>query len=346
MAMKMRAAVFEGAGNPLVIREVEVPQPGPGQMLIRVHRCGICGSDLHLTDTHSRWNPPAGTVLGHEFAGEIVALGEGTHHDWREGDRIASLPYIGCGRCIHCLSGEPFHCPDVLRLPTGDLVGGYGEYAVVGAAESVRLLDSVSWEEGAFTEPLAVGLHAVANAGLKPGMPVLVLGAGPVGLAVAACARAFGAGPVIVSARSDRRADLAVTMGATAFLPNDEYLAERFAKIAGGPPEILFECVGTPGLLDRCSELVAPKGTIVMAGACNGDDTLYGIVPTVKELRFQFVACYTRREFALAQHMIARGTIDPMPMFDGIVSLAELPTTFEQLREDKSPCKLMVDPWG
>ena len=87
--MKMRAAVFEGAGKPLAIREIDVPKPGPGQLLIRVHRCGICGSDLHLTDTHARWQVPVGTVLGHEFAGEVVELGEGTHPDWREGDRLA-----------------------------------------------------------------------------------------------------------------------------------------------------------------------------------------------------------------------------------------------------------------
>ena len=342
--MKMKAAVFDVPGKPMEVRDVEVPQPGPGQLLIKVKRCGICGSDLHLTDTHSRWNPPSGTVMGHEFSGEVVDLGDGTQHEWKEGDRLAALPYIGCGECYQCLSGEPFHCPRALALPTGDLVGGFGEYAVVGAREAVRLADAVSWEEGAFTEPLAVGLHAVALSSVRPGAPVLILGAGPVGLAIAACARLMGAGPVIVSARTERHGDLARTMGATEFMINDEHLGERFARLAGGPPEIVFEGVGLPGMMELCGNLVAVKGEIVMAGACNGDETFFAITPTVKELTYRFAACYTIRDFASAQEMIATHRIDMMPMFDGTVSLGEFPQAFEQLRTDKSVCKLMLAP--
>ncbi|WP_330701804.1 alcohol dehydrogenase catalytic domain-containing protein [Novosphingobium resinovorum] len=150
--MKMRAAVFEGAGLPLAIREVDVPRPGRGQLLVRVKRCGVCGSDLHLTEAHASWQVPHGTVLGHEFAGEVVEMGEGTRHDWREGDRIAALPYIGCGRCLECLAGYPFHCPETLSLATGDVVGAFSEYAVIGAREAARLSNNLSWEQGAFTE--------------------------------------------------------------------------------------------------------------------------------------------------------------------------------------------------
>ncbi len=342
--MKMKAAVFDAPGKPFDIREVEVPRPGPGQLLIRVHRCGVCGSDLHLTDPHSCWNPPGGSVLGHEFSGEIVDCGADTKADWRTGDRLTALPYIGCGECRYCMAGESFHCPKTLSLPTGDLVGGYGEYAVVGARESVRLQTHVSWEQGAFTEPLAVGLHAVALSRLRPGMPVLIMGAGPVGLAVAACAKAWGAGPVVVSARSPERAARALQMGADAYLVNDEALPESFAALAGGPPEIVFECVGMPGMLERCSELVARKGEVIMAGACNGFDKLFGVTPTVKEVNFQFVAAYTIREFVAAQDMIASGRIDPMPMFDGTVGLDAFPVAFERLRTDKTQCKIMLDP--
>ncbi len=340
--MKMRAAVFEGAGKPLVVREIDVPVPGPGQLLVKVHRCGICGTDLHLTDPEGRWQMPCGTVMGHEFAGEVVDLGEGTQSAWREGDRLAALPYIGCGQCGECLSGQPAHCPTVLSLATGDLVGAYGEYVVVGAREAARLRDDVSWEQAAFTEPLAVGLHAVARSGMKPGARVLVLGAGPIGLSAAACARQFGAGAVVVSARSDRRADLAIGMGATDFFVNDEHLARNFACHAGGPPEIVIECAGAPGMLDLCSELVVRKGMVVVAGGCNGADPLYVVVPTVKELNFAFSMCYTVREFAFAQDLIASGRIDPMPMLDGMLTLDQLPARFEALRTDKRACKLMV----
>lgn len=232
-----------------------------------------------------------------------------------------------------------------LALPTGDLVGGYGQYAVVGSREAIKLADSVSWEEAAFTEPLAVGLHAVAVSSMRPGTPVLVLGAGPVGLAIAACARIMAAGPVIVSARSDRSADLAIKMGATAFLLNDDELPQKFAAIAGGPPEIVFEAVGLPGMMERSADLVVPRGEVMMAGACNGDETIFAITPTVKETTFRFVACYSIREFASAYAMIENGRIDPGPMFGGLVGLNEFPVVFESLRTDKPMGKLMLNPW-
>ena len=115
-----------------------------------------------------------------------------------------------------------------------------------------------------------------------------------------------------------------------------------FAKHAGGPPEIVIECAGVPGMLERCADLVVSRGKIVIAGACNGPDPLYVITPTVKELNYQFVATYSIREFRTAQEMIASGRIDPMPMFDNLITLDELPTVFEGLRSDKSSCKIMV----
>lgn len=340
--MKMTAAVFDRVGEPLQIRQIDVPEPGPGQFLVKIHRCGICASDLHLTDAHAKWQVPSGTVLGHEFAGEIVELGANTQEQWRVGERLAALPYLGCGSCAECLSGYPFHCRDALCLPTGDLVGGFGEYAVVGAREAVKLPDHVSWEQGAFTEPLAVGLHAVANSGLSFGSKILILGAGPIGLGAAACAKVAGAAKVVVAARTGRTADRAIAMGADAFFLNDEYLLENFIRLAGGPPEIVIECAGVPGMLDRCSELAAVRGRIVVAGGCNGIDPLYVITPTCKEQTFRFVICYSIAEFAFAQQLIASGRIDPMPMYDGSMTLAELPGKFEALRQDKSACKLMV----
>jgi threonine dehydrogenase-like Zn-dependent dehydrogenase len=338
----MRAAVFEQAGSPLVIRDVPTPEPGPGELLIRVHRCGICGTDLHMTDTHSCFNPPSGSIIGHEFAGEVVALGEGTHGTWKEGDRLAALPYIGCGACLPCLAGDPTQCATVRSQPSGEASGGYAEYSAVSAMNSVKLSSRLSWEEGAFVEPIAVGIHAVAKAGMRVGAKLLIIGAGPVGLAVAACARLGGAERVIVAARTDRRAELAVTMGASEFMLADEKLGENFAKVAGGPPEIVIECAGVPGMMDLAAGLAGPRGTIVMAGACLQTETFLPIVATMKELTYQFAVCYTRQEFALAEKLISQRRIDPMPMFDGTVTLDKLPKRFEELRADKQACKVML----
>lgn len=340
----MKAAVFREAGKPFSVEDVPVPEPGPGELLIRVHRCGVCGSDLHMTDEHSCFNPPGGSVIGHEFAGEVVALGDGTQAAWKEGERLAALPYIGCGVCRACLSGDPTQCPDVRSQASGGAIGGFAEYSVVSARDAVRLSEGLGWEEGAFVEPVAVGVHTVATAQIPMGARVLVLGAGPVGLAVAACARIAGAEAVAVAARTDRRADLAVTMGASEFMLADDDLAQNFARHAGGPPEFVIECVGLPGMLGRATSLVAPRGTVVMAGACMQQESFMPIVATMKELRVQFAICYSRREFAFAEKLIASGRIDPMPMFDGTVGFDDFPGRFEELRTDKEVCKIMLKP--
>jgi (R,R)-butanediol dehydrogenase/meso-butanediol dehydrogenase/diacetyl reductase len=340
----MRAAVFEGAGKNLEIRDVPVPAPGPGEMLIRVERCGICGSDLHLTDSASCYNPPAGSIIGHEFAGEIVDLGEGTSGTWKEGQRITALPFIGCGKCAHCLNGDSFFCPDVRSKTSGRSSGGFAEYTVVGAPEALLLPDQMSWDEGAFIEPIAVGVHAVARAKLPLGARVLIVGSGPVGMAVAACARAAGAGTIVVTSRSATRADLCRKMGATEFMKNDEHLAESFAKLAGGPPEFVFECVGLPGMLDLCSGLAAPRGTVVMIGACLQQEKLLPIVPTMKELSIQFVVCYVKQDFEVALAMIASGRVDPLLMHSDTITMAEFPEAFEALRERSTQCKVLLAP--
>jgi threonine dehydrogenase-like Zn-dependent dehydrogenase len=340
----MRAAVFDKAGEKLAIREVATPAPGPGELLIKVMHCGICGSDLHMTDAASCYNPPAGSIIGHEFAGEIVDLGEGTTAAWKEGQRVTALPYIGCGHCVHCLAGDPVYCTRARSKPNGASSGGFAEYTVIGAAETIALPDSLSWEEGAFIEPIAVGVHAVGRAKLAPGARILIVGAGPVGLAVAACARALGAGTVCVTARTPLRADLARTMGATEFLLNDALLAQNFARTAGGPPDAIFECVGLPGMFDLCARLAAPRSKIVMLGACMQEERLMPIVPTMKELTVEFVVCYSKRDFEVATAMIASGRVDPMLMLTDIVDMDAFPDKFEALRQGSGQGKILLAP--
>jgi (R,R)-butanediol dehydrogenase/meso-butanediol dehydrogenase/diacetyl reductase len=342
----MRAAVFQGSGKGLAVADVPIPEPGPGELLLKVHRCGVCGSDLHMTDPASCFNPATGAIIGHEFCGEIMALGEGTHVAWKEGQRVTALPYRGCGTCVHCLAGEPVWCAQVRSKASGVSSGGFAEYTVVGATETLLLPDRFSWEEGAFVEPIAVGVHAVRMAAFPPGANVLVVGAGPVGLAVAACARALGAGRVIVTARSDARADLARAMGATDFLINDERLAGGFARIAGGPPQVIFECVGLPGMLTLCIGLAAPRSTVVMLGASMQRESLQPIIATMKELRVQYAVCYSRQDFAVALTMIARSDIDPTRMLTDVVTMDEFPTAFDGLRERSTQCKILLLPGG
>ncbi len=282
----MRAAVFHRAASALSIEQVPEPRAQGADLVIAVKSCGICGSDLHMADVHTPDGGvkplPAGTVMGHEFCGEVVEVGPEVRGRWQPGDRVTALPYIACGQCQPCLSGIGYRCDKVRYSGLGDLPGAYAEFLRVGAAEALRLPPGVDYRLGALVEPLAVGLHALRLAAPRPGARILVLGAGAVGLAVAACARTLTAGPVFVAARSERRAELARRLGATDFLVADRTLSKAFVKAAGGPPDVVFECVGTPGAIERAAQLAGPRGTVLVLGACMMEERLQPIVPTMK----------------------------------------------------------------
>ena len=198
----MKAAVFKAPGQPLVIEERPEPEPETGEVLIRVRRTGICGSDLHMTSGHGQ-QLALDSVIGHEFCGEVVALGPGVQR-LQLGDRVAPLPYIGCGECLACRVGRPIGCPHLKPV-----VAGFCEYSRVGERDCVLLPPEVTDAAGALIEPLATGLQGVRKARLEVGARVLVTGAGAIGLAAAFWAGRLGAGKVAVMASSTRRQPIA-----------------------------------------------------------------------------------------------------------------------------------------
>jgi (R,R)-butanediol dehydrogenase / meso-butanediol dehydrogenase / diacetyl reductase len=333
----MKAAVFHKIGQPLAIESVPDPTPGAGQVVVRVSRCGICGSDLHMTEDPFFGLPP-GVVLGHEYAGEVVALGEGVERI-RMGDRVAVLPVQGCWRCAHCLAGEPAWCQQ-MRIEGG----GYGEYSLAGEAQCLALPKSISLEEGALIEPLAVGLHGVSVAQMAPGARVLIIGAGPIGLAATFWAHRLGASRVAVTASSSRREALAIAMGANVFLDPENATLEGVRSALGGLPDVVFECVGKPGLLARSVELVRPRGTVVVLGLCTQPDTLIPFALVTREVRVQPAALYSMREFEIAADTLARHSSVPTAMITDTVSLDGMPAAFEALRQRTNQCKVMVSP--
>lgn len=342
----MRAACFQEPGRPLVIRDVADPTPGPGEVVIAVKGCGICGSDLHVTELGGA--VPAGAVMGHEFAGEIVAVGRearGPDGPWREGDRVCTMPGISCGACVRCVSGDVMGCAQLRMTGFGDVGGGYAEYALGGARVTFRLPDSVSSADGALVEPLAVGLHAVDKAGLQTGEDVLIVGAGPVGLACAIWAKLLGAREVVVSDFATRRREMALAYGATAAIdPAKEELGPAYRKITGRAPTLAFECVGRPDVVHGIS-LVADRGArILSAGICMARDHFMPLVCAMKELSIQFCAYYTHQNYQLTVDMLAAERIDPLPMVTDRIGLDALPAAFEALRKPSTECKVLVEP--
>ena len=181
----MKAVTFQALHTPLAFESLPDPTPGEGQVVVKVGRCGICGSDLHMTED-AAYGCQHGDVLGHEFAGEVIALGRGAE-GLKTGDLVSVIPLRSCGRCEHCRKGEVQWCEAF-----GLQGGGYAEYALTRPNQCVKLPADLSLADGAIIEPLAVALHGVNLSGLKKGDKVLVLGAGPIGLAVAYWARRMG----------------------------------------------------------------------------------------------------------------------------------------------------------
>jgi len=339
----MRGAIFKGPGLGLAIESLPDPVPGEGEVVLRIKRCGICSSDLAMTDgSDPSMTLRPGAQLGHEFAGEVVAVGRAVARV-RVGDRITALPSWGCGACPGCNEGRPFFCTSKRRA-----VGGFAEYGLAAERVVLPLPAGLSLDDSALIEPLAAALHGVRLAGDLTGLRVLIIGAGPIGLGAAFWACRLGAARVAVLARSPRRRGLAQTMGAHGFLIDDgaQPLEELLQQELGRAPDVVFECAGAHGTLDRAMEAVASRGTVIVLGCCNGIDMIRPARALLKEVRLQFSIAYSLDEFEAVARRIDAGHVAPSVMITGRVPLAGLPASFEALRKDRQHCKVMVEPWA
>lgn len=326
----MRAAVLTDTHG-FEVAEVPDPSPGAGELVLRVDACGICGSDIK-----ARHHLRQGLVMGHEFAGEIVAVGADAG-SWREGQRVSALPIIGCGACPACVAGEPAHCVQADLVGVGGSSGGYAELVRVSARETFALPEGFDPMMGALTEPLAVGLHAVARAQLTPGARVLVVGGGPVGLAVTVWARQLGAGELVVSDPSPERREAAGSFGATR-------VVDPTSEEVGSGYDVVFECVGIPGMVDVAVGAAALHGRVVIVGVCAQPDPFVPVMAVLKEITMDFVIYYTRPEFAYVVDAFGHGVIDPRPFVTDRVGLDGVDGAFRELDHARSQCKILVVP--
>ena len=333
----MRAAVFQGLGRPLVVETLPDPTPGEGQVVLKVGRCGICGSDLHMTED-PMFGVPLGAVLGHEMAGEVAAVGRGVER-LRVGDLVSVMPVRGCGRCASCLAGEPAWCREMALEG-----GGYSEFAVTSERQCVVLPRSASLADGAIVEPLAVALHGVILSEMKPGDAVVVLGAGPIGLATAFWARRMGAGRVVVTDISRHQEERAFAMGATDFIADREDVVGQVDRLLGRKADVVFECVGLPGLIAQAVDHARVKGTVLIMGLCTQPDTFVPFTALSKELRLQTAAFFKAQEYRSALDALDSGAAEPRALVTETISLAALPETFEALRRRTHQCKVLVAP--
>lgn len=336
----MKSALFVRPGAPLAIETVPDPTPAPDQLVIRVGRCGICGSDLQMTDAASPVHFAAGAALGHEYAGEVVALGRDVTR-FAIGDRVTAIPMSGCGTCPACRAEDPGSCAHSRYL-----MGGFSQYTLADERYTARLPASLSLSDGALIEPLACGGQAARLGDIGPESRVLVLGAGPIGLTIIYWARRAGCRHIAVVARSRRNAELAHTMGADLFIEQGPELERRVADALGGLPDTVFECTGSPGLIAQAIACVRPRGSIIVSGMCFAPETFVPGHALLKQVRLQFSLAYTMRDFQRGIDAMDAGAVEPRIMLAETIPLAALPATLETLRHTHARGKIMVDPWA
>jgi (R,R)-butanediol dehydrogenase/meso-butanediol dehydrogenase/diacetyl reductase len=337
----MKAAVFEGAGLPLSVREVPDPAPESGELIIKVAHCGICGTDLHRTEGHPGFTHPAGFMLGHEYAGEVVATARDVS-GFQIGDRVCALPFTGCGQCEPCRRGESLFCVKGVR----PMMGGFAEYTKTNARETLLLPDSLTWELGALVEPLAVALHACSMAPIHAGSRVLILGAGPIGLALLYWCRRLGASGVAMLARSRRREPLARTLGACEVVTSGPDSAAEVVSALAGEPDVVFEATGAPGLIASGIGHVRIQGTVIGAGLCMQRDWFDPAAALRKEVTLRFAMAYRTEDFRRVIARLERDSSEAVSLITSRIPLSAMPAVFESLRSPSSTdCKVLVTPW-
>lgn len=348
----MRAAVMR-AGR-LVVDEVPNPIPGPGQLLARTLACGICGSDLHFLrhadnivalsqelGQMARVDLSQDIIMGHEFAAEVLELGPGTEAAGvSPGDVVVSMPVMLPESGISDPSAiEPIGAYSN-RYP-----GGYGELMLLSALVALQVPNGLDPRHAALTEPMAVGVHAVARSGITRGEGALVLGAGPVGLAVISALHRGGIEPIVAADFSAKRRDLAVGLGAHEVTdPQSEPAIEAWRRVGGSQALVIFEAVGVPGMLDLAMRDAPRAGRVLVVGACMEPDTVRPLIGIGKELTITFSLGYDPFEFASTLRAISEGEIDVAPLITGEVGIQGVPEAFGELERPDRHCKILVEP--
>jgi threonine dehydrogenase-like Zn-dependent dehydrogenase len=347
----MRACVMrEGR---LVVDDTADPRPETGQLVVRILACGICGSDLHflrhgetmvkMTDdmlpsmgpnsmSMAPMDLSRDIIMGHEFCGEVVELGPDTVGP-KPGTRVVSVPVLLSSTGLHQLAYN------------NEYPGGYAQYMVLSAPLVLEVPNGLDTRHAALTEPLAVGIHAVARSGAKAGDSAVVIGCGPVGLAVIAALGAVGVESIVAADLSRTRREMARLMGAGDVVdPAVEGVVDAWRRVDGRRPLLAFEAVGVPGMLQELLRDLPPGTGVTVVGVCMEPDQILPFFAIAKELTLHFALAYGPDEFAGALRTLAEGEIDVAAMITGTVDLDGVPGAFEALARPDEHVKILVEP--
>jgi threonine dehydrogenase-like Zn-dependent dehydrogenase len=337
----MRAAVLRD-GRMVYRDDVPDPVPEAGQVLVGVRACGICGSDLHfaahgsdVVEMTAKVAADTGGMnidlgrdvfMGHEFSAEVLEAGPGTETH-PPGTLVTSLPVLLSSKGV-----EPI-------VYSNSTIGGYAERMLLSAPLLLPIPNGLDLKHAALTEPMAVGLHAVNKSNIAVREKALVLGCGPIGIAIIAALAARGVETVVAADFSPKRRELASAMGAHQTL--DPGQGSPFDAVK---PAVVFEAVGVPGIIDDVLLRARPGTRLVVAGVCMQPDTVHPFFAIAKEISVQFVLAYTPEEFGDSLRALAEGDIDVTPLITGEVGLDGVGQAFDELADPERHCKILVTP--
>lgn len=342
----MQVAVYAQRGA-LEVREQALVPPGPGEILVDVHACGICGSDLHAI---AKGWPKIGQTLGHEFAGIVSQIGGGVDCV-AVGDRVAVIPSAPCGHCAYCTADRENLCTDL----TGSS-GGFAEQVLLPAGSAVfPLPDEIRLEEAALLEPLAVAVRAVRAATPTAEQRCLVVGLGAIGLCVVQVLRTFGVSMVIAADLSERRLAIAKATGASHLInPTVRTTTEQLVELVGGgvhrdhryaDVDIVFECSGSPGVVsEMITHYVRPSGRVIMV-ALFEDEVQFDANPLVrKEVTLEGSYAYNREDCATAAELLRARYVDLSPLISHVVPLSKINDAIAFQSDAHNSVKVVVSP--
>ncbi|NQW17716.1 MAG: zinc-binding dehydrogenase [Chloroflexi bacterium] len=336
----MRAAVYQG-GQRFSIDELPTPSPEPGQVLIKVNMCAICGTDVHafLYDI-----APPGTVLGHEYCGVIVEVGSEITR-WKVGDRViggGGEPPAGSEPAVRA---EPRFNYRTMGFPEGS-IRGYAEYIAMDEWQPLAVPDGVPDEAAAMCEPSAVAVHAVRKSRVRVGDSVGVIGAGPIGLLVAQVARAAGASKVMISEPTPGRKAAAMSIGCDAVFDPTEQDVERemVAMTNGLGPDVVFDCAGIKGTLDQAFNIVRRAGEVVLVAVPWEEMPVRAVDWMARETEFKASWGSLPSEWPVALNMMAKGQLSMASLIleQSYVPLEGIQAAFEALVKPSSQVQMVV----
>ena len=335
----MQAAVLRGIQQ-LAIEERPVPEPAPGEVLVRITAVGVCGSDVHYYQ-HGRIGDfvvEQPMVLGHESGGVIVGVGAGVDAS-RVGQRVSVEPGVPDLTCAECLAGRYNLCPDMRFFATPPYDGSLAEFVTVHAAFAHPVPDTISDDAAALLEPLSVGVWANRKGQVGAGSRVLITGAGPIGLVATQCARAFGATEIVVADLNPHRLKLAEDLGATATVN----VGDTSLRDAGFEPTVLLECSGHPGATGDGIRTLARAGRAVLVGM--GDDGLPLPLTHIQSREIEITGTFRyANTWPTAIALAASGRVDVDALVTGHFALADSEAALLAAERDPLAVKSVINP--